>query len=214
VRPKLAIQSWLTEPQYMQPAAAAAMWPVPPIESAGELADWLQLTHGELEWFAELKGLASKRSTPQLAHYHYTVLSKRFGAVRLIEAPKSRLKALQRRILTGILDQIPVHAAAHGFRRERSIKTFVAPHMSQRVVLRMDLQDFFPSFSGARIQALFRTVGYPEAVADLLGGICTNAAPRDLWKTAGDLYGRPHLPQGAPTSPALANLCSYRIDCR
>jgi hypothetical protein len=28
------------------------------------------------------------------------------------------------------------------------------------------------------------------------------------------LYARPHLPQGAPTSPALANLCTYRIDCR
>jgi retron-type reverse transcriptase len=28
------------------------------------------------------------------------------------------------------------------------------------------------------------------------------------------LYSRPHLPQGAPTSPALANLCCYRLDCR
>jgi hypothetical protein len=24
----------------------------------------------------------------------------------------------------------------------------------------------------------------------------------------------PHLPQGAPTSPSLANLCAYRLDCR
>jgi hypothetical protein len=46
----------------------------------------------------------------------------------------------------------------------------------------MDLRDFFPSISGARIQTLFRTVGYPESVADLLGGVCTNAAPRDVWK--------------------------------
>jgi retron-type reverse transcriptase len=28
------------------------------------------------------------------------------------------------------------------------------------------------------------------------------------------LYAWPHLPQGAPTSPALANLFAYRIDCR
>ncbi len=28
------------------------------------------------------------------------------------------------------------------------------------------------------------------------------------------LYAAPHLPQGAPTSPALANLCAYRLDCR
>ena len=28
------------------------------------------------------------------------------------------------------------------------------------------------------------------------------------------LYSRPHLPQGTPTSPALANCLSYRVDCR
>src|SRR6202034_1577966 len=30
----------------------------------------------------------------------------------------------------------------------------------------------------------------------------------------GRLLSFPHLPQGAPTSPALANLCAYRLDCR
>ena len=28
------------------------------------------------------------------------------------------------------------------------------------------------------------------------------------------MYTRPHLPQGAPTSPALANRIAYRMDCR
>jgi hypothetical protein len=31
---------------------------------------------------------------------------------------------------------------------------------------------------------------------------------------ARQLYAWPHLPQGAPTSPALANICAYRVDCR
>ena len=83
----------------------------------------------------------------------------------------------------------------------------------------MDLQDFFAAVSGVRIQALFRTAGYPEPVADLLGGICTNAAPRSVFDPSVPpetraLYLRPHLPQGAPTSPSLANLCAWRIDCR
>jgi hypothetical protein len=63
-------------------------------------------------------------------------------AVRLIEIPKPRLMTLQRRILAGILEKIPPHPAVHGFVKSRSIKTYAAHHVGQRVVLRMDLQDF------------------------------------------------------------------------
>ncbi len=222
----LSVEQWVGEPQQMQPVAAAETWAVPAIESAGSLADWLAINPDELDWFADLKGLGYRNDRSRLMHYHYRALAKRYGNIRLIEAPKPRLKAMQRQILSRILDQIPPHPAAHGFRKGRSIKTFIAPHVGRRVVLRMDLRDFFPSIGGARIQTFFRTVGYPESVADLLGGICTNAAPRDVWKEhafeidagqmreARALYSRPHLPQGAPTSPALANLCTYRADCR
>jgi RNA-directed DNA polymerase len=190
------------------------------------LADWFWLTPGELEWFADLKRLASKKNSPLLRHYHYRLFVKQSGGLRLIEAPKPRLKEMQRIILTRILNQIPPHPAAHGFVKGRSIKTFVAPHVGRRVVLRMDLRDFFPTFSTARVQNFFRFLGYPEQVADLLGGISTTATPRDVWNDpalavnthqlndALALYSRPHLPQGAPASPALANACAYRLDCR
>ena len=219
-RDELSVAQRLVAPPQMAPVGAAAAWELPAIGSAGELADWLRLTPGELDWFADLKALTCHKAGRRLQHYHYRVLSKGYGTIRVIESPKPRLKQLQKRILADILDKIPPHPMAHGFVKGRSVKTFVAPHVGRRVVLRMDLRDFFPSIGGARIQTVFRTMGYPESVADLLGGIATNTVPRDVWtdtavgRETRAMYACPHLPQGAPTSPALANMCLYRADCR
>jgi RNA-directed DNA polymerase len=229
-RRELKIAQWIQEPNRMQPAEAARAWPIPKIETIGELAEWLEIGATELEWFADLRRMCARpqdgRFEGPMGHYHYRVLVKQGSGVRLIESPKPKLKGLQRRILTGILEMVPVHNAVHGFVKQHSVHTFAAPHVGRRVVLRMDLKDFFASIPAARVQAFFRTAGYPESVADRLGGICTNAAPRALWRTlvsgldplaiadARSLYSWRHLPQGAPTSPMLANLCLYRSDCR
>ena len=171
---RLRVDHWIAGPQPMQPVAAAYAWDVRSIKTAGDLAAWLQIDIGELDWFADRKGLVYKKNRTPLRHYYYRPLVKRSGSFRLIEAPKTRLKQIQRRILSEILDKIPAHPAAHGFVKGRSIKTFAAPHAG-RAWFADDLQNFFPTFTPGRIQALFRTVGYPESVADLLAGICTNA---------------------------------------
>ena len=216
------VQVPLGEPR-MQPAEAAAEWGVPPLTTVRELSDWLRLEPEHLQWFADLKQLNRKAAGQTgLQHYHYRLVEKRFGGVRLIEQPKPRLMLIQREILHEILYQVPVHSAVHGFVPRRSIKSFAAPHTGRTAVLRMDLQDFFPSIGRSRVQSVFRLLGYPEPIADLLGGLCTNPAPRAVFRglephlrrPAYELYGRGHLPQGAPTSPALANICCHRLDMR
>jgi hypothetical protein len=194
-------------------------WPVPAITTTAALAQRLGLTPSQLDWFADRRGMEAKRLDGPLRHYTYRWLTSRGGKRRLLEAPRPRLKALQRRILHELLDAIPAHDAAHGYRPGRSILTFAAPHASRRVVLRMDLRDFFPSVGAARVRAVFRTAGYPRDVALALAGLCTNVTPADVWPAGGDHAERlrfrsPHLPQGAPTSPALANLCAHRLDRR
>lgn len=199
----------------------------PAMATVGALAEWLDVSVEDLLWFADCRDLNRRHASAALQHYHVSIRPKRNGGLRIIEAPQARLKVLQRKIHDEILTTIPLYySAAHGFVKGRSVRSFAAEHVGQAIVLRMDLTDFFPTVSGARVQAVFRTMGYPEAVADLLGGLCTTATPRRAFDAAyarydrlallhaTRTYSRPHLPQGAPTSPALANACAFRLDAR
>ncbi|MDR3633161.1 MAG: reverse transcriptase family protein [Isosphaeraceae bacterium] len=223
--PSLAGGLWL--PPVMNPAPGPpSTWTVPPILTPGELAERLGLTPAELDWFADRRLREPRLPDGPLRHYRYRWQAKRLGSARLVESPKPRLKAVQRRLLHELFDLIPPHDAAHGFRAGRSVRTFVAPHVGQHVVIKMDLRDFFPTITDARVTALLLTAGYPEAVARLLSGLCTNSVPAEVWDDPASpargsegwrlrrLYQQPHLPQGAPTSPALANLCAFRVDRR
>jgi hypothetical protein len=196
---------------------------LPDLPAVGELARWLEVSPNELEWFAD-QWRIDRATTPALQHYHYNWRPKRNGGLRLIEIPKQRLRAMQGKILRELLDRVPPHAAAHGFRRGHSCLTHAARHTGQRVVVRIDLKDFFPSITAGRIHALFARLGYADRVAAVLARLCTHRTPANILRQPAGanalttqqkqtLRDR-HLPQGSPCSPALANLCAHRLDMR
>ncbi|MGA5300433.1 reverse transcriptase family protein [Nucisporomicrobium flavum] len=189
-------------------------WDTPRIDDLAALAGFLGFDADELDWYADRKELNRHARDERLRHYRYTWLGR-----RLIEAPKPRLRAVQRRLLDDVLGRLPVHPAAHGFVPGRGPHTFAAAHAGQPVVVRLDLAAFFSTITAGRVYGLLRTAGYPEPVAHTLTALVTTRTPAAVlrnapdWRTAA-LLRHPHLPQGAPTSPALANLLAYRLDRR
>lgn len=126
-------------------------------------------------------------------------LRKRRGGSRLIEAPNGELKTIQHWLHRHLTHKLTVHDAAHGFRLEHSIVTNALPHVGKSLILKYDVKDFFGSVEEVAVFRIFRRVGYTRLVARLLAGLTTL---------------KRSLPQGAPTSPDLANVAAYRFDAR
>jgi RNA-directed DNA polymerase len=217
------VQQWFT----FEPQMGRMRWPVRPLCTIADVADFVELDVGHLEWFADAHALERRVRDDKLRNYRYTWHTRSASTVRVLERPKSELKRVQRLVLREILDVIPPHDASHGFRRGRSVVTHAGCHVGQHVVLRFDLESFFASVFGGRIYGIFRAAGYPESVAYVL--TAPNVVPHVAWAAVpkpddprllaaharlGLRLATPHLPQGAPTSPALAALAAFKLDRR
>ena len=134
--------------------------------------------------------------TLKLDCYHeFEIYTK--GKSRMILAPSKPLKLRQRWILDEILNKLPTNQCCHGFVQQRSIKTNAEMHVNKTQVLCMDIHNFFPSININQVFEAFHCVGYTSDVAQALAQLCTHNAI---------------LPQGAPTSPTLANIIFSPID--
>lgn len=184
---------------------------LPRLEKPEQLAEALGISIPQLRW------LCYHREAATRIHYIRFTIPKRSGGERAIWAPHPRLKRVQRWILTHVLERIPVHGAAHGFLTGRSIHTNAKQHTGARVVLKIDLKDFFPTITFRRVKGVFRKAGCRERIATLLAALCTES-PREETVHEGVKYyvalGPRCLPQGAPTSPALTNALCLKMDQR
>lgn len=129
-------------------------------------------------------------------------IPKKKGGKRIVAAPTEWLKALQGLLYQNVLSKIALHKSCQGFRKDASILTNARPHAKSEVVINIDLEDFFPSISAARVYSMLSAV-LKTALNDSEIRLITRAATR-----------KGALPQGAPTSPVLANIIAKRLDKR
>ncbi|MBU8898758.1 hypothetical protein DRW03_11035 [Corallococcus sp. H22C18031201] len=176
---------------------------LPPLRTREDVAKLLGLGTADLD--ALMRPGAESGSS-----YVEFEVPKRSGGVRRLSAPRPKLKAAQRALLEQVLARMPSHPAAHGFVPGRSTVTNAQPHVGATVVVRVDLEDFFPSVHFRRVKGLFEAHGYGEEVATALAGLTTYRAKLP----DGTVAWPGVLPQGAPTSPAIANLVCRRMDAR
>lgn len=162
---------------------------VPLLFSVEDIAFRLGISVRQLNWLSYAKQ----------GRYRQLERSKANGKVRILHAPTSKLKTVQRWITAKILLKQRPHAYATAYYPGSTLAQGAGPHVGRKVVIRMDLKDFFPSISYTQVRRVFSGFGYSYGVARALASLCCHEGK---------------LVQGAPSSPALSNLVALNLDRR
>lgn len=134
------------------------------------------------------------------AHYHRAEVPKRDGGVRVLRVPDPVLKDIQRRIARVLLSGMPVSPHATAYRYGAGVVENARRHVGRPELLKLDILHFFDSIRYIQVkEAAFPAEIYAEPLRILLSMLC---------------YDRDVLPQGAPTSPWIANLVLRPFDER
>ncbi|MHB1991648.1 reverse transcriptase family protein [Metallibacterium scheffleri] len=151
---------------------------------------------------------------------------------RRIAVPEPALLKVQSWITQCILAKVNVHSASRAFSKNDTLVRAVEDHCGCRWLIKIDIRNFFESINEVAVFRVFRSLGYQPLVAFELARMCTRMGGKSYirerprwqvwsrWKTIthykswnpteGPRMG--HLPQGAPTSPMLANLAVAQFD--
>lgn len=136
-------------------------------------------------------------SNSQSNYYRRFKIYKNDGSTRTIHEPLPNLKLIQQWILINILYQTKISPFAKAYIRNISIKDNVKFHKNQKIILKLDIKNFFPSIKEEHVYKVFRSFGYTTELTKMFAEISL-------------IYAR--LPQGAPTSAYLSNLVLLNFD--
>ena len=161
------------------------------VENRRELASYLGYQYKDL--------IYNLFVLPPDKRYKQFQIPKRNGGLRDIVAPSSGIKSIQRKLATILLDMYKRKFCVHGYVKDRNIITNANVHKNKRIVINLDLENFFPSINFGRVRGLFLNPPFScrEEIATVLAQICCFEG---------------HLPQGAPTSPIISNYVCRRLD--
>jgi RNA-directed DNA polymerase len=142
-------------------------------------------------------------------------------ASRTICVPSPALMHTQRWIAQNILNAVDPHPASFAFAPGRSLVDAASRHAGCSWLIKLDLRNFFEAISERRVYRVFRQLGYGTLISFELARICTRSLTASGIGSGALASSPPYparrqgfLPQGAPSSPMLANLAVRRLDDR
>lgn len=161
------------------------------LKTRQDIARLLQISDYQLRYHLYIRPLNKAYTTFQIP--------KKTGNYRIISAPISSLKIIQRKVNQILKSVYKPKPSTYGFVTGKSIVTNAKQHVKQRHVLNLDIQDFFSSINFGRVRGLLMAIPYSctEEVATILAQICCYENK---------------LPQGAPTSPIISNMICAKLD--
>ena len=146
------------------------------------------------EYYRETLLLAKEREQ----HYSTVYLSKSNGKKRILHVPDWELSYQQRFILDEVLTKLPVSSCAYAYRKGISMADCAKPHVQQKTLIHLDIQNFFGSITESMVfHRLEQETVYSKQLLNFFARI-------------GCYKG--YLPQGACTSPVLSNICFRDCD--
>ena len=140
----------------------------------------------------------------------YPIAKNNRKTTRWIDAPQGELKELQETFLHRYLYRFSAHPNCVGFVKGKSVRTGAERHIGTEQLLNMDLKNFF---STIKTNKVIRLLTFLSSRHNSISGThitYLNSNDKMLLNRLLTFKGR--LPQGAPTSPAVANLCAYPMD--